>query len=119
MPHRDIRIKRVYETPDEADGTRILVDRLWPRGLKKETARVDEWLKEIAPSAELRKWYGHDRARWPEFKARYARELDDKTELLDRLRRQAAQGRVTLVFASREERYCNAEALKEILEGTG
>ena len=99
-----IKIKRVYDVPSQEDGTRILVDRLWPRGLSKEKAKVDLWLREIAPSNELRKWYSHDPAKWQEFKARYAKEMEDKG------------GTVTFLYGSTEHRLNNAVALKEYVE---
>ena len=110
-----ITIKRIYDQPDPEDGRRVLVDRLWPRGLAKEKARVDDWLKEIAPSEELRKWFGHDPEKWDEFRRRYREELLAHGELLDRLREQAKKGRVTLLFAARDAEYNNAVVLQEIL----
>ena len=110
-----IKLKRVYDEPMAADGKRILVDRLWPRGIAKEKARIDEWLKEIAPSDELRKWFGHDPARWDEFRERYRRELEAKAELLSGLRKLAGKGTVTLLFAARDEEHNNAVVLKEML----
>lgn len=111
-----IRVKRVYEPPSAEDGTRILVDRLWPRGLSKERARVDLWLKDLAPSNELRKWYGHDPARWEEFRRRYRRELSGKEDLMSTIRERERAGTVTLLFGSREESLNNAVALKGFLE---
>ncbi len=112
----DIHIKRVYEEPDDADGLRVLVDRLWPRGIAKEKAKIDVWLKDLAPSNELRTWYGHDPVKWPEFRFRYFAELDGNPgpvrELLEHIR----AGTVTLVYSSREQRLNNALALKEYLE---
>ena len=87
-----VEIKRVYENPGRADGTRILVDRLWPRGLSKEKAKVDLWLKDIAPSTELRKWFSHDPNKWTEFQARYRQELKSEADLLDVLKKEAARG---------------------------
>ncbi|ANA41526.1 MULTISPECIES: DUF488 domain-containing protein [Geobacter] len=110
-----IRIKRVYDEPTPEDGKRILVDRLWPRGITKDKARIDEWLKEVAPSDGLRQWFGHDPARWDEFRERYRRELDAKAELLDGLRKLAAGGTVTLLFAAKDEKHNNAVVLKDIL----
>jgi uncharacterized protein YeaO (DUF488 family) len=110
-----VRIKRVYDEPATEDGIRILVDRLWPRGIAKDMARIDEWLKEIAPSDELRKWFGHDPARWEEFRERYRRELEAKAEILDGLRKLAGEGTVTLLFAAKDEEHNNALVLKEIL----
>jgi uncharacterized protein YeaO (DUF488 family) len=111
-----IRIKRIYEPPAAADGRRVLVDRLWPRGMAKDEAKVDEWLKEVAPSAELRTWFGHDPARWTEFRTRYREELEHQGELLDRLRAEARKGTVTLLFAAKDEEHNNAVVLKELLE---
>lgn len=111
-----VRIKRVYDEPAVEDGKRILVDRLWPRGLAKDKARIDEWLKEIAPSDELRKWFGHDPARWEEFRERYRGELEAKAELVDGLRQLAVEGTVTLLFAARDEEHNNAVVLKEMLD---
>jgi uncharacterized protein YeaO (DUF488 family) len=111
----DIRLKRAYEPPAPEDGIRILVDRLWPRGLRKEHARIDRWLKDIAPSPELRRWFGHDPGRWEEFRRRYRSELADKDILLEELRSAARAGRVTLVFAAVDIRYNHAVALCQVL----
>ena len=110
------RIKRVYDEAEKADGLRVLVDRLWPRGVSKEKAGIDRWLKEISPSNELRTWYGHDPARWEEFKTRYFRELDHHGEVIGELVAQARAGTVTLLFSSTEKRINNAVALREYLE---
>ena len=114
-----VKVKRVYDDPSAEDGLRILVDRLWPRGLKKEAAKLDEWLKEIAPSNELRKWFGHDPDRWEEFKARYFHELDQQSEAIHKLKEKASSENVTLLFAAHDETYNNAVALKEYLERAG
>ena len=106
-----ILIKRVYEDATTGDGLRILVDRLWPRGLTKDAARVDRWMKEVAPSTALRKWFNHDPDRWPEFQKRYARELDECAELVSELVALARQGDVTLVFGAKDERHNQAVAL--------
>lgn len=111
-----VRIKRVYDEPAAEDGKRIFVDRLWPRGIAREMARIDEWLKEIAPSSELRRWFGHDPARWDEFRERYRQELEAKAEILDHLRSMAKKGTVTLLFAARDEEHNNAVALREMLD---
>ncbi|MCJ7457969.1 MAG: DUF488 family protein [candidate division Zixibacteria bacterium] len=111
-----LKVKRVYEEPAKEDGFRILIDRLWPRGLTKERAKVDLWLKDIAPSDALRKWYGHDPKKWLEFKHRYFSELKDKKESLDLIESKAKKGTVTILFGSKEERFNNAMALKEYFQ---
>jgi uncharacterized protein YeaO (DUF488 family) len=111
-----LRIKRVYDKVETADGVRVLVDRLWPRGVSKEKAGIDRWLKEISPSKELRTWYGHDPERWEEFKARYFRELEQQGEVIGELVEQARAGTVTLLYSSTEKRINNAVALKEYLK---
>jgi uncharacterized protein YeaO (DUF488 family) len=116
MNHTTIRTKRAYDPPSQDDGCRILVDRLWPRGLSKEKAGLDLWMKEIAPSTELRKWYGHEPDKWSEFKRRYFSELDTNSEQLDILAKEMQRGIVTLLYASKEEKLNNVEALKEYLE---
>lgn len=112
-----IKTKRAYHPTSPDDGKRVLVDRLWPRGLRKDKARIDEWLKDIAPSAELRKWYSHDPAKWKEFKKRYKDELKDKKGVLDRLKAESRKETVTLIYSSRETELNNAEALKEFILG--
>lgn len=112
----NIHIKRIYDVPEPGEGTRILVDRLWPRGLSKERARVDLWLKEIAPSNDLRRWYHHERDKWPEFRARYFAELDAVPDAVAVLRERLKAGTVVLLYGSREPEYNNARALKEYLE---
>jgi uncharacterized protein YeaO (DUF488 family) len=109
-------VRRVYDPPQEEDGLRVLVDRLWPRGLSKDAARVDLWLKDIAPSDALRKWYGHDPARWDEFRRRYFSELEVHRERLEELKERARRGRVTLLFGARDEERNNAVALRQYLE---
>lgn len=111
-----LAIKRVHAAPSRSDGRRVLVDGLWPRGVSKEKAAVHEWLREVAPSAELRRWFGHDPERWAEFRRRYARELAGHEEALAPLVARARRGRVTLVYGAREERFNNAAALKAWLE---
>lgn len=111
-----LRIKRIYEEPAKEDGFRVFVDRLWPRGLTKEKAKIDLWLKDIAPSDALRKWYHHDPEKWLEFKRRYFSELKDKKESLDLIENKAKKGTVTLLFGSKEERFNNAQALKEYFQ---
>jgi uncharacterized protein YeaO (DUF488 family) len=110
-----IRLKRVYEKSGGHDGTRVLIDRMWPRGVRKSDAGVDLWLKEIAPSTLLRKWFGHDPERWPEFRRRYFRELDNNEAMVEQLSKMTQEGSVTLVFAARNEKYNHAVALKEYL----
>ena len=110
-----VRTKRVYERPERADGRRILVDRLWPRGLSKAAARIDYWAKTVAPSTRLRHWYRHDATKWREFRRRYFAELKANPAGLSELRRQLGKGTVTLLYSSKEERLNNATALREFL----
>ena len=110
------RLKRVYDAPAKSDGRRVLVDRIWPRGLTKREARIDEWLKELAPSAKLRKWFRHDPDRWKEFKKRYAAELDDQRENVEQLWRESHKCTVTLLFGAKDTEHNNAVALKEYIE---
>jgi uncharacterized protein YeaO (DUF488 family) len=114
-----IYLKRAYENANEKDGVRILVERLWPRGVTKAKAAVDLWNKEVAPSAELRKWFGHDPARWPQFKRRYWKELKDKKDAVDLLREKARKGRVTFIYSAHDEEHNGALALKEFIEQRG
>jgi uncharacterized protein YeaO (DUF488 family) len=111
-----LHIKRVYEPPAKDDGTRILVDRIWPRGLSKQRAAVDEWIKEIAPTTALRSWFGHDPQRWPEFRERYFKELRSNTELVARLVSLIADEPATLLFAAHENQRNNAVALAEYIK---
>ena len=112
-----IQIKRVYEQRGADDGYRILIDRLWPRGISKEKAGVDLWLKEIAPSTELRKWYGHDPEKWNEFSKRYRKELADNNELIKQITDlEKEHGTVSLLFAAKEEKYSQAAVLIELLK---
>jgi uncharacterized protein YeaO (DUF488 family) len=111
-----ITVKRVYDAPDAGDGRRILVDRLWPRGLTKEKAKIDYWAKNVSPSNELRKWYGHEPGKWEEFKKRYFAELDGTQAALDELIGKMGKGPVTFVYSSTERAINNAEALKIYLE---
>lgn len=108
-------IKRVYEPPSPRDGVRVLVDRLWPRGLSKGDAAVDHWMKELAPSTKLRRWFGHDPTRWQEFRRRYRAELKGKAELVEELRGIMGNRRLTLVYAARDERHNQAVVLREVL----
>jgi uncharacterized protein YeaO (DUF488 family) len=110
-----LRIKRVYDNPAKDDGTRILVDRLWPRGLTKQKARVDVWLKDIAPSTELRKWFAHDPEKWYEFITKYKMELDENNDQTAILKQYLKQGPVTLVYGARDELHNEALVLKQLL----
>ena len=110
-----IHIKRVYEKAERDDGARILVDRLWPRGLSKDSVRMDDWLRDIAPSDSLRKWYGHKPERWPQFRRRYSEELREHAAELDELRDLARHDPVTLVFGARDEIHNDAVVLRELL----
>jgi len=112
-----INLKRAYDKPAPEDGFRVLVERLWPRGLKKEAATLDLWLKDIAPSPELRRWFGHDPARWEEFCRRYWAELADRPAAVKLLREKVREGRVTLVYGSRDQEHNAAVALVKFLEG--
>jgi uncharacterized protein YeaO (DUF488 family) len=112
-----IHLKRIYDKPDVEDGLRVLVERLWPRGLSKKDAKVDLWMKEAAPSTELRKWFGHDASKWKEFRKRYYEELDNNPDVVEKLQGILKRDeQVTFVFASRERKYNNSAALKEYLE---
>ncbi|HME94440.1 MAG TPA: DUF488 domain-containing protein [Methylomirabilota bacterium] len=111
-----IRVKRVYEKPSRDDGFRVLVDRLWPRGVTKERAALSLWLKDVAPSAELRKWFGHDPARWKGFQARYRKELAGRKDALKLLRQKARERTVTLLYGARDEEHNEARVLKKVLE---
>ena len=111
-----VKIKRVYEKPDKEDGVRILVDRLWPRGLTKEKASADLWLKDIAPSTELRKWFNHDPDKWEEFKKRYFSELQKNKEPISQLKEQIRQHPVTLLYAAKDEEHNEAQVLKNYLK---
>jgi len=111
-----LKIKRAYEVPSAEDGERILVDRFWPRGMSKETLQLAVWLREIAPSGALCKWFGHDPEKWDEFRARYFEELKSRPELVRELLDRAGKGLVTLVFGARDEQHNNAVALKAYLE---
>lgn len=114
-----IKLKRVYESPSQSDGKRILVERLWPRGLTKEEAEVDEWRKDVAASAELRKWYAHDVEKWPEFEKRYRQELEGYRAKIADLRDLGRRSTVTFVYAARDEEHNSAVVLKEFIEGDG
>ncbi len=120
FPQEDInmfQLKRVYEPSSRTDGLRVLVDRLWPRGLTKERAAVKLWLKDVAPSAELRKWFAHDPAKWKEFQTRYRKELREKKESIDLLRQESKDRTVTLLYGARDQEHNEAIVLKKVLEG--
>jgi len=110
-----IKIKRAYVAPEKDDGTRVLVDRLWPRGLTKRKAKIDLWLKDLAPSTELRKWFGHDRGKWKEFQVRYSAELKSKKAQLEILKQKAAEGPVTLIYGAKDELHNEAVLLQRKL----
>ena len=115
----NIRLKRAYDSASSGDGARILIDRLWPRGVRKADAAIDVWAKDIAPSTALRKWFGHDPARWLEFRRRYSEEVHRRRDWLDKLRTLARKGRITLVFAARDEVHNDAVVLRDVLLGRG
>jgi len=108
-----VKIKRVYEKPKKSDGMRILIDRLWPRGLTKQRAKIDLWLKDIAPSAALRQWFGHDPAKWPEFKKRYLKELKSDQEAIKQIKERVKKGTVTLVYGAKDTEHNDAVVLKD------
>ena len=114
-PAGTLRLKRAYEPFEADDGARVLIDRLWPRGVSKADAALDQWMKDIAPSTELRKWFGHDPARWDEFRRRYATELHENAELLSQLRSLARQGPVTLIYSAHDEFHNDAIVLRDLL----
>lgn len=115
MAKGEITTKRVYEPPAEADGQRVLVDRLWPRGLSKEKLKLTLWLKEIAPSTELRQWFHHESDKWPEFQKRFRAELDENSEMVEELRGLVAKGKVTLLYSAHDETHNNAVVLADYL----
>lgn len=117
FPAANLRLKRAYEPADDQDGTRILVDRLWPRGVSKAKAALDDWMKQIAPTTELREWFGHDPARWGEFQRRYRAELKQHADDLQHIRDLAAKGTVTLVFGARDTAHNEAVVLRDVLLG--
>lgn len=118
MTNSTIRLRRIYDDPDTGEGTRVLVDRVWPRGISKEEADLDHWFKEIAPSTELRKWFGHDPKLWAAFKQKYRKELedDDKKKELEELAQVAASGPVALLFGAKDTEHNQAVVLREVLE---
>ena len=111
-----LKVKRVYEEPSKEDGFRVFVERLWPRGISKERAAVDLWLKDVAPSPELRKWFAHDSAKWEEFRRRYKKELEKKTNEIHLLLNKSRDGTVTLVYAAHDQEHNSALILKQHLE---
>jgi uncharacterized protein YeaO (DUF488 family) len=111
-----ITLKRAYEPVAREDGTRFLVERLWPRGVRKDALRLDAWLKDVAPSTKLRQWFGHDPEKWPEFQRRYRAELDRNTEALEPILQAARRGRVTLIYSSPDQEHNNAVVLKTYIE---
>ncbi len=113
----NVRLKRAYDPPAPEDGTRVLIDRLWPRGVSKADAALDRWMKEIAPSTELRKWFGHDPARWEEFRRRYAAEVRQHADLLEELRALAREGTLTLVYSAHDELHNDAVELRDLVLG--
>jgi len=117
IPAANLKLKRSYEPAADADGTRLLVDRLWPRGISKANAALAGWLKDIAPTADLRKWFGHDPQRWPEFRRRYRAELQEHAGQLAELRRQARNGPVTLVYSAKDQTHNHAVVLRDVLLG--
>jgi uncharacterized protein YeaO (DUF488 family) len=117
VPAENVRLKRAYDPPGADDGTRILVDRLWRRGVSKKDAALDEWMKDIAPSAKLRTWFGHDPTRWEEFRRRYAEEVHQNKNLLEELRARARHGRITLVYSARDELHNDAVELRDLILG--
>lgn len=112
-----IWLRRAYDPPTRNDGHRVLVDRIWPRGVSKADARIDDWAREVAPSDDLRRWFDHDPQRWDEFQRRYRAELRDREQTLDTLARRVDEGRVTLVYGARDEQHNNAVVLRDVLEG--
>lgn len=117
IPAANVRLKRAYEKPARDDGTRVLVDRLWPRGIRKADAELDQWAKELSPSTALRKWFAHDPARWPEFRRRYAEEIRQHPDELARLRGLAGKGPITLVYSAHDELHNDAVVLRDLLLG--
>jgi uncharacterized protein YeaO (DUF488 family) len=111
----DVRAKRAYDEPDGGDGYRVLIDHVWPRGISKERAKLDEWARDLAPSDELRRWFGHVPGRFAEFRSRYREELAAQEERVEELRRRAREGTLTIVYAARDTEYNNAVVLAELI----
>lgn len=116
-PQVEVAVKRIYDKRSPDDGLRVLVDRLWPRGVSRRRAALDEWMAELAPSTALREWFGHEPSRWAEFQRRYRAELRSRGEAIEALRRLATAKRVTLLYAARDPLHNNAEVLKKLIEG--
>jgi uncharacterized protein YeaO (DUF488 family) len=114
-----IWLRRAYDKPGRTDGQRILVDRIWPRGVTKDALALDDWIKDLAPSDDLRKWFDHDADRWDAFKEKYGKELDNRPEAVENLRARLKNGRVTLVYGAKDEAHNNAVALRDYLEKHG
>lgn len=114
---KNVKLKRAYEPAEPSDGRRILVDRLWPRGVSKAEAALDEWTKELAPTTELRKWFGHDPAKWEDFRHRYAGEIHEHPDVLAHLRELAGQGPITLIYGARDEMHNDAVVLRDVILG--
>ena len=112
-----VKIKRVYDAAEPGDGYRVLIDRMWPRGVSRGRAQLDEWARELAPSSELRKWFNHDPERFDEFRSRYRKELHERGPLLEELRRRARDGPVTLLYAARDREHNDAVVLEELVRG--
>jgi uncharacterized protein YeaO (DUF488 family) len=112
-----LKIKRAYDKPESADGKRILIDRLWPRGISKADARIDEWLKDLGPSTDLRKWFGHDPEKWEEFRKRYIKELSapDKSMLLEKIARTAEHGSITLIYSAKDTEHSDVKVLEDLI----
>jgi uncharacterized protein YeaO (DUF488 family) len=111
----EVRLKRAYEPPADSDGVRVLVDRLWPRGLRKSDAAIDHWMKDVGPSTDLRRWFGHEPSRWNEFRRRYRVELSHKPEVVNELKALVHKGPITLIFAARDELHNEAVVLRDVL----
>lgn len=114
MP-REVQTKRIYDAAEESDGYRVLIDHIWPRGMSRERARLDQWARELAPSGELRKWFSHDPERFDQFRARYRDELAEHSEAIEALRERAGRERLTIVYAARDRAHNNAVVLAELL----
>ena len=114
---KNVRLKRAYESPSPDDGTRVLIDRLWPRGVKKADAAIDDWIKDLSPSTGLRQWFGHEPAKWEEFRRRFTQELSQHPNQLSHLRDRARKGRITLIYSAHDELHNDAIVLRDVLLG--